>query len=91
MLIPPSINLNFFGVCCYGLLTSRLQVKTFKDYVNLYVRGVVDDEGEELPRAVVHEVVSERWEVAVTASPGGFQQASFVNSIATTKVGTTVR
>ena len=63
-----------------------LQVKTFKDYVDLYVKGVVDDEGEELPRKVVHEVVSERWEVAVTASPGGFQQASFVNSIATTKV-----
>lgn len=46
-----------------------------------------DEEEEELSRKVVHEVVSPRWEVAVTASPGGgFQQASFVNSIATTKV-----
>ena len=45
-----------------------------------------DEEGEGLPRKVVHEVVNPRWEVAVTASPGGFQQASFVNSIATTKV-----
>ena len=41
---------------------------------------------EELPRKIVHDVVNDRWEVAVTASPGSFQQASFVNSIATTKV-----
>ncbi len=64
-------------------------MKTFKEYVELYVRGVSgDDDGgdEELPRKIVHEIVNERWEVAVTASPGGFQQASFVNSIATTKV-----
>ena len=67
-----------------------MQVKTFKDYVELYVKGVVDDEGEDLPRKVVHEIVNERWEVAVTASPGGFQQASFVNSIATTKVSKSV-
>ena len=66
-----------------------LQMKSFKDYVELYVRGVSSDEEEdELPRKIVHEVVNPRWEVAVTASPGGgFQQASFVNSIATTKVG----
>ena len=36
---------------------------------------------------VVHEIVNDRWEVAVTMSEKGFQQASFVNSIATTKVG----
>ena len=55
----------------------------------LYVRGVApseEEEAEEIPRKVVHEVVNSRWEVAVTASPEGFQQASFVNSIATTKV-----
>ncbi len=71
-------------------MLSSLQVKTFKDYVELYVKGVAPEEEEEaegLPRKVVHEVVNERWEVAVTASPGGgFHQASFVNSIATTKV-----
>ena len=38
------------------------------------------------PIKVVHEVVSDRWEVAVAMSEKGFQQASFVNSIATSKV-----
>ena len=41
---------------------------------------------EEMPRKVVYEAVNPCWEVAVTASNHGFQQASFVNSIATTKV-----
>ena len=45
----------------------------------------MDDNGATLK--VVHEVVNDRWEVAVTMSEKGFQQASFVNSIATTKVG----
>ena len=55
----------------------------------MYVRGIApsdDDDDEELTRKVVHEVVNPRWEVAITASTGAFQQASFVNSIATTKV-----
>ena len=62
-------------------------MKSFKDYVELYVRGdQVEGEEEEVPRKVVYETVNNRWEVAVTASNHGFQQASFVNSIATTKV-----
>ena len=61
-------------------------MKTFKDYVELYLRGQSSEDEDELPRKVVHEVVNPRWEVAVTASNSGFQQASFVNSIATTKV-----
>ena len=64
-----------------------LQIKTFRDYVELYLKGISPtDEDDDLPRRVVHEVVNPRWEVAVTASPCGYQQASFVNSIATTKV-----
>lgn len=35
---------------------------------------------------VVNETVNERWEVCLTMSEKGFQQISFVNSIATTKV-----
>lgn len=35
---------------------------------------------------VVNETVNERWEVCLTLSEKGFQQISFVNSIATTKV-----
>ena len=70
----------------FSLSPSHLQVKTFKDYVELYLRGQSSEDEDELPRKVVHEVVNPRWEVAVTASNGGFQQASFINSIATTKV-----
>ena len=44
-----------------------------------------DDDGDE-KRKIVHEKVNGRWEVAITVSNKGFQQASFVNSIATTKV-----
>lgn len=60
------------------------QVKNFKDYINLYVKDKTDDNGQPLP--VIHEAANERWEVAVTLSEKGFQQVSFVNSIATTKV-----
>lgn len=63
----------------------RLPVKTFKDYVDLYIRGQEDDEGNSLK--VVYEQPNERWEVAVTISTSGFQQVSFVNSLATTKGG----
>lgn len=38
------------------------------------------------PLTVIHDVVNERWEVCLTMSEKGFQQVSFVNSIATTKV-----
>ncbi|XP_052812946.1 DNA topoisomerase 2-alpha-like isoform X2 [Mya arenaria] len=63
----------------------RVPVKSFKDYVDLYVKDKIDDNGA--PLKVVHDVVNERWEVAVCLSDKGFQQASFVNSIATTKGG----
>ena len=45
-----------------------------------------DEDKKKSPNSVVHEVVNKRWEVCVTTSTKGFQQASFVNSIATTKV-----
>ena len=64
------------------------QIKTFKEYVQLYLKGQEDADDENLPRSVIHEVVNERWEICLTASDSGFQQASFVNSIATTKVST---
>lgn len=63
------------------------QIKTFKEYVELYLKGAAlkKNSDEEIPR-VVHEIVNPRWEICVTVSDSGFQQASFVNSIATTKV-----
>ncbi|XP_053400628.1 DNA topoisomerase 2-alpha-like [Mercenaria mercenaria] len=63
----------------------RVPVKNFRDYVNLFIKDKVDEAGA--PVKLVHEIVSPRWEVAVTLSDKGFQQASFVNSIATTKGG----
>eukprot|EP01028_Stygiella_incarcerata_P004101 TRINITY_DN185_c0_g1_i1.p1 TRINITY_DN185_c0_g1~~TRINITY_DN185_c0_g1_i1.p1 ORF type:complete len:1625 (-),score=533.53 TRINITY_DN185_c0_g1_i1:176-5050(-) len=59
----------------------RLPVRTFSDYVSLYLH-----EGEE----IVHEIVNDRWEVVCTISNGSFQQVSFVNSINTMKGGTHV-
>ena len=60
------------------------KVKSFKDYVDLYVKEKTDDQG--VPYKIVHEITNERWEVVVTQSDSGFKQVSFVNSIATTKV-----
>lgn len=63
----------------------KLPVKSFKDYAELYTKGKEDDAGN--PIKIMYEGVSERWEVAVAMSDNDFQQVSFVNSIATTKVG----
>ena len=61
-----------------------LKVNGFKSYVDLYVKDKLDETGVALK--VVNETVNERWEVCLTMSEKGFQQISFVNSIATTKV-----
>ncbi|VBB31474.1 unnamed protein product [Acanthocheilonema viteae] len=62
-----------------------LPVQGFKQYVDQYAKHNLDSEGE--PYKVAYEQVNERWEVALTVSEKGFQQVSFVNSIATTKGG----
>nr|XP_033326918.1 DNA topoisomerase 2 isoform X1 [Megalopta genalis] len=64
---------------------TRIAVKSFKDYVDLYIKGKEDDIGN--PLKIVYENCSPRWEVAIALSDKGFQQMSFVNSIATTKGG----
>nr|O42130.2 RecName: Full=DNA topoisomerase 2-alpha; AltName: Full=DNA topoisomerase II, alpha isozyme [Gallus gallus]BAA22539.2 DNA topoisomeraseII_alpha [Gallus gallus] len=63
----------------------RLPVKGFRSYVDLYLKDKVDETGNALK--VIHEEVNSRWEVCLTLSEKGFQQVSFVNSIATTKGG----
>nr|DBA22322.1 TPA: hypothetical protein GDO54_013360 [Pyxicephalus adspersus] len=63
----------------------RLPVTGFRSYVDLYIKDKVDETGNALK--IVHEFVSDRWEVCLTMSEKGFQQVSFVNSIATTKGG----
>ncbi|CUT98959.1 DNA topoisomerase 2 alpha [Echinococcus multilocularis] len=62
----------------------RIPIKNFKDYVDLYLKGKGED-GDSAP--AVYESVNPRWEIAVAPSTVGFQQVSFVNSIATTKGG----
>lgn len=69
---------------CQQRVRLTLQVSGFRSYVDLYVKDKLDETGVALK--VVNETVSERWEVCLTMSEKGFQQISFVNSIATTKV-----
>ncbi|DAA18550.1 TPA: topoisomerase (DNA) II alpha 170kDa [Bos taurus] len=64
---------------------NRLPVKGFRSYVDLYLKDKVDETGN--PLKVIHEQVNHRWEVCLTMSEKGFQQISFVNSIATSKGG----
>lgn len=61
-----------------------MKVNGFRSYVDLYVKDKLDETGVALK--VVNETVNDRWEVCLTMSEKGFQQISFVNSIATTKV-----
>nr|KAG5713710.1 hypothetical protein BaRGS_024337 [Batillaria attramentaria] len=63
----------------------KVPVKGFRDYIDLYVKDKTDEAGQ--PLKVVYEQVNPRWEVGVAVSDRGFQQVSFVNSIATTKGG----
>ena len=60
-------------------------MKNFKDYVDLYLKGHEDETGNQIK--CIHEKCGDRWEVAIAPSTEGFQQMSFVNSIATTKGG----
>ncbi|XP_042332431.1 LOW QUALITY PROTEIN: DNA topoisomerase 2-alpha [Sceloporus undulatus] len=63
----------------------KLPVKGFRSYVDMYIKDKLDETGNSLK--VIHEQVNDRWEVCLTMSEKGFQQVSFVNSIATTKGG----
>ncbi|XP_053674889.1 DNA topoisomerase 2 [Anopheles nili] len=63
----------------------KVPIKSFKDYVELFLKDSTDDIG--VPVKACFETVNERWEVGVAISDRGFQQVSFVNSIATTKGG----
>ncbi|VCX40920.1 unnamed protein product [Gulo gulo] len=64
---------------------NKLPIKGFRSYVDMYLKDKVDETGN--PLKVIHEQVNPRWEVCLTMSEKGFQQISFVNSIATSKGG----
>ncbi|XP_070497266.1 DNA topoisomerase 2 isoform X1 [Chironomus tepperi] len=72
------------GVSVY-LNGQKLGIKNFKDYIDMYIKKKDDESGN--PLKISYENCNERWEVALTLSDRGFQQVSFVNSIATTKGG----
>ncbi|KAK4533859.1 hypothetical protein CCYA_CCYA19G4741 [Cyanidiococcus yangmingshanensis] len=61
----------------------RLAVRSFRDYVQLYLADREETN-------VIYERANERWEVALAPSDGQFMQVSFVNSIWTIKGGTHV-
>lgn len=60
----------------------RLSIKSFRDYVNLYIK--LDKENQ---KPLIYEDVNDRWSIGVSISDGTPQQVSFVNSICTTKGG----
>ncbi|TIC47232.1 DNA topoisomerase II [Wallemia mellicola] len=79
------------GVKVY-LNGTRLPIRNFKQYVEMYVTSTIDNEGESSTKkpTIIHERVNDRWEIAFALSDGVFREVSFVNSIATTKGGTHV-
>ncbi len=57
----------------------RLPIKSFKQYSKMYAKSLGLKFGS--PRSVDHIKVNDRWEVALCASDGQFEQVSFVNGI----------
>ena len=72
---------------------SRVPVRSFKKYMELYTKAIKKERGDEAADDV-SEIITERpnprWEIGFAVSDGSFQQVSFVNAIATTSGGTHV-
>lgn len=54
----------------------RIPVRSFVDYVRLYVKPQQQGEDGMPSVPVIHETVNDRWEVAVTASDNGVRRRS---------------
>lgn len=73
---------------------TRLKIKDFKAYIELYLNSVAGNPDEATTEGaisrppILYERFGDRWEIGVTTSEGQFQQVSFVNSICTMKGGT---
>ncbi len=65
------------------LNTKQIWVKNWDDYMSLYL-------GAKKDRFRITESPHKRWDITVSTSDIGYQQVSFVNSIATTKGGSHV-
>ena len=71
------------GVKVY-LNDKKLPINKFEDYCKLFL---VNKSDETTNNKLIYDKPNERWEIAMACSESGFQQISFVNSIATTKGG----
>ena len=72
---------------------SRLPVRSFKRYMEMYTKAIKKERGDEAANDtsdIICEAPDARWEIGFAVSDGSFQQVSFVNSIATTSGGTHV-
>lgn len=71
----------------------RIKIRNFKHYVEMYANAIARESGtveSESKPTIIYEKINDRWEIAFSLSDGGFNQVSFVNSIATTSGGTHV-
>ncbi|KAI8328206.1 DNA topoisomerase [Chlamydoabsidia padenii] len=70
---------------------SRIPIKGFKKYVDLYTQAM-DIRNAEGKKPIIFDKdgENERWQVGFAVSDGQFNQVSFVNSISTSKGGTHV-
>ncbi|KAL1952730.1 hypothetical protein VTO42DRAFT_4408 [Malbranchea cinnamomea] len=72
---------------------TRVNVRNFKRYMELYMNAIKKERGEDAQTdksELITDNPDPRWEVGFAVSDGTFQQVSFVNSIATTSGGTHV-
>jgi DNA topoisomerase-2 len=72
---------------------TRIPVRNFKKYMEMYTKAIKKERGEEAAMdksEIVTASPDPRWEIGFAVSDGSFQQVSFVNSIATTSGGTHV-
>ncbi|KAI5294245.1 DNA topoisomerase 2 [Ascosphaera acerosa] len=79
--------------CAVKFNGSRIPVRTFKKYMEMYTKAIKKERGEEAANdktEIITESPDPRWEIGFAVSDGSFQQVSFVNSIATTSGGTHV-
>ncbi|KKK13485.1 DNA topoisomerase 2 [Aspergillus rambellii] len=72
---------------------SRIPVRNFKKYMEMYTKAIRKERGEDGP-APKDEIITcspdPRWEIGFAVSDGSFQQVSFANAIATTSGGSHV-
>jgi DNA topoisomerase-2 len=72
---------------------TRIPVRNFKKYMEMYTTAIKKERGEEAvmdKNEIVTTSPDPRWEIGFAVSDGSFQQVSFVNSIATTSGGSHV-